>query len=543
MELKGWGCRVTIRSTLRAIVVLLLLFSVTSTVVVFYQLEKMQQDGAVINTAGVVRGATQRLIKLEMAKQPNDELIQKLDGIIEGLIQGDESLGLPKASDEVFIQEMNKVKSEWQSLKGTIESARRSGDMTALVQESESYFATTNAAVAAAEGFSAAKVKALKVIQSVLMVFNLILLIAIWFMSSNRISQPIQKLIGIVEHLNVSENIPEHFMNRKDEVGGLSRAFQGVIHNIRDLVAGLALSSEKLADSAAFLGNISQESSTAAMEIAKTIEGIALGASDQANEIQNGVAQMDVLGHLVAEDQKKVEDLRQATDRVEQLKDEGTMILADLIKITDQNGKSAQEVQETILETNESAKNIVEASLKIKEIAAQTNLLALNAAIEAARAGEQGRGFAVVAEEIRKLAEESNRFTTEIENITKVLTLKTREAVVKMGEMDSVVKIQSESVSATETKFAGIAEAIDRIQGYTEIISNSTDGIADKNQSIMNMIQSLSAISEESAASTQEVSASVQEQTAAMDQIAGASQELAALAEELESSMQQFTQR
>lgn len=541
--MKGWGYRVTIRSTLRAIVVLLLLFSVTSTVVVFYQLEKMQQDGAVINTAGVVRGATQRLIKLEMAKQPNDELIQRLDGIIEGLIQGDESLGLPKASDEVFIQEMNKVKSEWQSLKGTIESARRSGDMTALVQESESYFATTNAAVAAAEGFSAAKVKALKVIQSVLMVFNLILLIAIWFMSSNRISQPIQKLIEIVQHLNVSENIPEHFMNRKDEVGGLSRAFQGVIHNIRNMVEGLAFSSEKLAESAAFLKSISQESSTAAMEIAKTIEGIAHGASDQANEIQNGVAQMDVLGHLVAEDQKKVEDLRQATDRVEQLKDEGTMILADLIKTTHQNGKSAQEVQETILETNESAKNIVEASLKIKEIAAQTNLLALNAAIEAARAGEQGRGFAVVAEEIRKLAEDSNRFTTEIENITKVLTLKTQEAVVKMGEMDAVVKIQSESVSATETKFAGIAEAIDRIQGYTEIISNSTDGIADKNQSIMNMIQSLSAISEESAASTQEVSASVQEQTAAMDQIAGASQELAALAEELESSMQQFTKR
>nr|WP_028305420.1 methyl-accepting chemotaxis protein [Desulfitobacterium sp. PCE1] len=533
----------TIRSTLRAIVVLLLIFSMTSTVVVFYQLEKMQQDGSVINTAGVVRGATQRLIKLELAKQPNDELIQKLDGIIEGLIQGDESLGLPKATDEAFIQEMNKVKSEWQSLKGTIQSARNSGNFTSLVQESESYFTTTNAAVAAAEVFSAAKVKALKMIQSVLMVFNIVLLIAIWFMSSSRISQPIQKLIDIVEHLNISENIPEQFMNRKDEVGGLSRAFQGVIYNIRSLVEGLASSSEKLAGSAAFLKTISQESSNASMEVAKTIEGIAHGASDQATEIQSGVAQMDVLGHLVAEDQKKVEDLRRATDKVEQLKDEGTTILADLIEITHQNGKSAQEVRETILETNESAENIVEASLKIKEIAAQTNLLALNAAIEAARAGEQGRGFAVVAEEIRKLAEDSNRFTTEIENITKVLTLKTQEAVVKMGEMDSVVKIQSESVSATETKFVGIAEAIDSIQEYTEIISSSTEDIADKNQSIMNMIQSLSAIAEESAASTEEVSASVQEQTAAMDQIAGASQELADLAEELESNMQGFTKK
>lgn len=75
------------------------------------------------------------------------------------------------------------------------------------------------------------------------------------------------------------------------------------------------------------------------------------------------------------------------------------MILSDLIEKTQQNGKTAREVQETIIETNESAKNIVTASLKIKDIANQTNLLALNAAIEAARAGEQGRGFAVVAEE------------------------------------------------------------------------------------------------------------------------------------------------
>lgn len=533
----------TIRSTLRSIVVLLLIFSITSTVVVFYQLGKMQQDGSVINSAGVVRGATQRLIKLEMAKQPNDELMKKLDGIIEGLIHGDESLGLPKATDSAFIQEMNKVKSEWQSLKGSIEATRQNGDFTSLVQQSENYFATTNAAVAAAEVFSTEKVKALKMIQSVLMILNIILLVAIWFMSSSRISQPIVKLIQIVEHLNISENIPEQFMNRKDEVGGLSRAFQGVIHNIRTLVDGLASSSEKLAESSVFLKNISQESSNAAMEIAKTIEGIAHGASDQANEIQNGVQQMDVMGQLVEEDQKKVEELRQATDRVDQLKDEGTMILADLIKTTHQNGRSAQEVQQTILETNESAKNIVDASLKIKEIAAQTNLLALNAAIEAARAGEQGRGFAVVAEEIRKLAEESNRLTTEIENITKVLTLKTREAVVKMGEMDTVVRIQAESVSATETKFVGIAEAIEKIKGYTEIISDSTDEIALKNQSIMNMIESLSAISEESAASTEEVSASVQEQTAAMDQIAGASQELAVLAGKLETSMHQFNQK
>lgn len=530
----------TIRTTLRSIVLLLLLFSVTSTVVVFYQLDKMQLDGAVINSSGVVRGATQRLIKLEMAKQPNDELIKKLDGIISGLIEGDSGLGLPKATDPTFLNEMNKVKSEWQSLKSSIESARLSGNYESLVKQSEDYFATTNTAVAAAEKFAAGKVTALKSIQSVLMILNIALLIAIWFISSRRISNPLNQLIQIILNLNVSEKIPDHFMNRKDEVGGLSKAFQKVITDIKTLMDGIALTSNQLANSSATLKSISHESSSAAMEIARTVEEIAKGAGNQAVEIQNGVDEMNVLGQLVLDDQQKVKDLRLAAERVNNLKNEGTIILSDLIEKTRENGRTAQDVQDTITETNKSVQNIVHASSMIREIAGQTNLLALNAAIEAARAGEHGRGFAVVADEIRKLAEDSNRFTSEIENITNVLTINTDVAVKKIGEMDTVVKIQAESVTATDTKFSGIAEAIDEIKRYIDNISQSTDEIAKKNIAIVDMVQNLSAIAEESAASTEEVSASVEEQTAAMDQISEASNVLAGLAENLNGSMKQF---
>ena len=295
-----------IRTALRGTVALLLIFSIISTVVVFYQLDKMQQDGTVINTAGVVRGATQRLIKLEMAQQPNDELINNLDNIIQGLIDGNENLGLPQAKDQDFINAMNKVNGQWQSLKNTIMSARQTGDYSALIEESEEYFATTNEAVAVAEAYSAGKVMSLKIFQVLLLLFNFILLLTIWLNSDLRISRPISRLIAIVEKLDVTSDIPDDFMNRKDEIGGLSRAFQKVINDIRKLIDELALSSEKLAESSVFMKNISKESSDSAMEIARTMESIAHGASEQAVEIEKGVEEMDVLGQLVEENQKQV---------------------------------------------------------------------------------------------------------------------------------------------------------------------------------------------------------------------------------------------
>jgi len=529
-----------INTRLRIIVIFLLLFSITSTVVVFTQLDEMQQDAAVINSAGVVRGGTQRLVKLELADQPNDNLMEKLDTYIEGLIKGSETLDLPPATDDTFIDNMNAVRSEWQELKNTIQDVRNGGNYKDLIAKSESYFETTNKAVSSAEAFSRGKVLSLKVSQTFLLGLNFVLLVLIWFISSNRISKPLNQLIHIVNNLNVSEKIPEKFTNRKDEIGGLSEGFQNVINDIKTLLDNIVVTADKLDESSITLRMISQDSSSSSIEIAKTIEEIAHGASNQAKDIQNGVNEIEQLGALVLEDQKKVDQLRNAADEIMTLKDEGTAILSDLIEKTRENGKAAQEVQGTIIETNESAKNIVQASLMIKEISDQTNLLALNAAIEAARAGEHGRGFAVVADEIRKLAEDSNRFTTEIENIITSLSAKIDTAVDKTGEMDAIVKIQSKSVTLTENKFNGISQSIDKIKAFIESISHSTNEISSKNSNLSEMVQGLAAIAQENAASTQEVSASVEEQTASMDQIAEASTLLSDLTQSLNTSMNQF---
>jgi methyl-accepting chemotaxis protein len=335
--------------------------------------------------------------------------------------------------------------------------------------------------------------------------------IAAWIIT-RQIVTPLQQTLSIVDRVASGDLSHDLAIDRRDEMGQLQTSIQRMTINLRQLISGIRDGVTQIA--------------SAAEELSAVTEQTSAGVNSQKVETDQVATAMHEMTATVQEVARNAEEASEAAVAADQQAREGDRVVNEAIVQIERLATEVGNSTEAMNELKRESDKIGSVLDVIKSVAQQTNLLALNAAIEAARAGEAGRGFAVVADEVRSLAQRTQKSTEEIEQLIAGLQSGTQQVATIM---DNSRELTVSSVELTR-----------RAGGSLENITKTVSAIQAMNQQIAAAAEEQSATAEEINRSILNVRDVSEQTSAASEETAASSVELARLGNHLQVMVSKF---
>lgn len=374
-----------------------------------------------------------------------------------------------------------------------------------------------------------------------LSIIGIIVLVVAIIWIARRIVKPVIQTVEQVKTIAAGNLAVEPLqVNSKDEIGELAHAMNHMTDNMRELIQAATTISNQVNIYSGDLQSSTNDMSISIDQVLTTTSELATGATLQAEQATTTLMVTQEVEQKLQAIQVAIEEMLQRSQQTTASSKEGLVHAEQSIQGMEAMAEKVSLTASVVQQLSDQSTEINRILQVINAIAGQTDLLALNAAIEAARAGEHGKGFSIVAEEVRKLAEESAKSTSQIATIIDMVVREAAKASDAMQSVVLAVQTNTQYIDANKQALDAILQHIVDTVAQIDNVTVASSVIQKETLEVVRAVENMTAVSQQSSAGTEELLATMEQQNLAVHDINSKAQQLAAMADSLHIALAKF---